>query len=664
VRSNDADNQKLSDEPDPALVAALSSSAADALAPVAPTTLAWSNAGDKVTLAWNASTDDVGVIAYDLYLGSVFIGAFDEPSVSLVGFRPGTPYDFTVRARDAAGNVSAPSNQVTVLLGFPRDTTPPTAPTTLTAFNVSSTSMKLSWTASIDDVKVVVYQVYAGRAVVATTIGTTSAAISGLTPGATYSFTVKAFDAANNVSAASAALSVTTHRLDGWTFYGSDQGLSEDIQDVSTDEAGNVYVAGGDAVYAKARAAQRFLRFDHANAGLTQNCNDPDQYTVATPPKPFYTCPVISVAGAAPGKAIIGFDMFKLEMYERPLWADWPIEAGGADVVAFDPAAGTLTRVRHVRVASPPHTICATATFYGRVTSCPDPYNYWWFAGRRLVARIVRIVVNHDTASPLYGDAWMGCQHATFAALLANAEARGLVDRTAGLGPEWVDAKDVWEHEHMALSGPLPGQDWVNGEGWALSIAPDGTIWGSNEYRTTFLGGYGADLSILNNPGAPDQDSDFWMNYPYLDLWPDPPDDYRSSQADAVRSMSHCPDGTLWIGSLTHGLARRAPDGSITYLSLPDPAMQDGVSAVACDPSDGSVWIGLAQVGGVLRYRGGVFERAYDPAGLPAFASHPPRSIQIDRWSSPRVVYFALTPDQDETGAITSGGGVAAYDGP
>lgn len=449
---------------------------------------------------------------------------------------------------------------------------------------------------------------------------------------------------------------------DGWTFYGTDQGLSKDIQDVSADEAGNVYVAGGDAVYAKGPADQRFLRFDHGNAGLTQNCNDFDQFTVATPPKPFYTCPIISVAGAAPGKAVIGFDMFNIEPFDGNTWAEWPMKAGGADVVTFDAAAGTLARARHVRVASPPHTICATATFEGRVTSCLDAANYWWNAGRRVMARIVRIVVNHDTTSPLYGDVWMAGKHGTFSALLARSEARGLVDRSAGFGPEWADAKDVWEHAHPVLSGTLPGQDFVNGEGWGLSIAPDGTPWGSNEYRTTFIEGYGADLTILSNPSGPAVNSDFFMG-PFLDLWPDPPNDFLTSQADAVRSLSHCPDGTLWIGSLTHGLARRAPDGTISFLSLPDPQMQNAVSAVACDPSDESVWIGLAQTGGVLRWRNGAFERAYDPAGLPDFATHPPQSIQIDRWSNPRVVYFAFMPYHDSTGAITNGGGVASYSG-
>jgi hypothetical protein len=83
----------------------------------------------------------------------------------------------------------------------------------------------------------------------------------------------------------------------------------------------------------------------------------------------------------------------------------------------------------------------------------------------------------------------------------------------------------------------------------------------------------------------------------------------------------------------------------------------EGVSAVACDPSDGSVWIGLA-AGGVMRLRGGALETV-DTTGLPAFTRHPVQSIQIDRWSSPRIVYFAFVASSDGT----VGGGVGAYDG-
>jgi hypothetical protein len=129
-------------------------------------------------------------------------------------------------------------------------------------------------------------------------------------------------------------------------------------------------------------------------------------------------------------------------------------------------------------------------------------------------------------------------------------------------------------------------------------------------------------------------------------------------------SLSFCKDGTLWMGSAGHGLARRdAATGAISTLGLPDPVTHgDNVTAVACDPSDGSVWIGLGS-GGAMRFKNGAFT-LLDPAGLPGFARQQVLSIQIDRWASPRVVYFAFLPVKDANGRITAPGGVAAYDGP
>ena len=150
-----------------------------------------------------------------------------------------------------------------------------------------------------------------------------------------------------------------------WTYYGGLQGLSPDVQDVSADEGGNVYVAGGDALYVKRRTDQSFLRFDAANAGLTKNCNDAADILVATPAKPFYQCRILAVAGASPGKAIIGFEGFGY----LAVATDWAIHAGGADVVAFDPDKGALARTRHVFLASPPHIVCGGAEARGPVAS-------------------------------------------------------------------------------------------------------------------------------------------------------------------------------------------------------------------------------------------------------------------------------------------------------
>jgi chitodextrinase len=91
------------------------------------------------------------------------------------------------------------------------DTSAPSAPSGLHATNVGSTSVTLSWNASSDNVGVAAYDVYAASTVVATASGgSTSTTVGNLTPGATYTFTVKARDAAGNTSPASAPLSVTT----------------------------------------------------------------------------------------------------------------------------------------------------------------------------------------------------------------------------------------------------------------------------------------------------------------------------------------------------------------------------------------------------------------------------------------------------------------------
>ena len=89
------------------------------------------------------------------------------------------------------------------------DTTPPTVPANLAASGTTSTSTTLSWTASTDNVGVTGYNAYRGTTLVGTTTGT-SFTNTGLTASTAYTYTVKAYDAAGNISAASNALTITT----------------------------------------------------------------------------------------------------------------------------------------------------------------------------------------------------------------------------------------------------------------------------------------------------------------------------------------------------------------------------------------------------------------------------------------------------------------------
>ncbi|RTY93887.1 GEVED domain-containing protein [Flavobacterium sp. GT3R68] len=103
------------------------------------------------------------------------------------------------------------------------DTVAPSAPSSLAASGTTQTTTNLSWTASTDNVAVTGYDVYQG-AVLKATVTTTSYAVTGLTAATAYTFSVKAKDAAGNVSAASNTLNVTT--LSGTAVYCASQGNS------------------------------------------------------------------------------------------------------------------------------------------------------------------------------------------------------------------------------------------------------------------------------------------------------------------------------------------------------------------------------------------------------------------------------------------------------
>lgn len=186
----------------------------DTQAPSAPSNLqATGTTTSSITLAWNASTDNVGVIGYDVYQGSTLVGNVSGSTLSYTntGLNPNTTYTYKVKAKDAAGNVSAYSNQVSALTDVVTggDTQVPTVPTSVIVSGTTASSVSLSWTASSDNVGVTGYNVYQGTTLALTVTGTT-ATVTGLAASTTYSFTVVAKDAAGNVSAGSAAVSATT----------------------------------------------------------------------------------------------------------------------------------------------------------------------------------------------------------------------------------------------------------------------------------------------------------------------------------------------------------------------------------------------------------------------------------------------------------------------
>lgn len=183
----------------------------DTIPPTVPTgVISPSQTSNSITLQWNASQDNVGVAGYDIYNGSSFVARTAATTYTVTGLPPSTTYSFTIKAADAAGNMSNASAPCSVTTLQPvADTEPPTVPKNLTSSAKTDTTVSLTWSPSTDNVAVAGYQVYQGNAQIASVTSTTYT-VTGLVPNTSYSFQVKAYDAAGNISNFSSVLTVKT----------------------------------------------------------------------------------------------------------------------------------------------------------------------------------------------------------------------------------------------------------------------------------------------------------------------------------------------------------------------------------------------------------------------------------------------------------------------
>jgi predicted esterase len=88
--------------------------ASDTQAPTAPANLAiTSTSRSSISLSWTASTDDVAVTQYDIYINGVKSYVTNKTFFTAYNLQYGLTYNFTIKARDFSNNVSPFSNQVT-----------------------------------------------------------------------------------------------------------------------------------------------------------------------------------------------------------------------------------------------------------------------------------------------------------------------------------------------------------------------------------------------------------------------------------------------------------------------------------------------------------------------------------------------------------------------
>jgi glucosylceramidase len=163
----------------------------------------------------------VRVDSTDLGNGSIETAAFKNPdgSLVLVALNSGTgSRTFQVRWNGQGFTYTLAGSSSATFKWTPGggggDTTPPSAPSGLTSPSHTDVSVALSWGASSDNVGVTGYRVYRNGTQVGTPTAT-SYTDTGLTASTAYTYTVKAVDAAGNLSAASNSVAVTTNASSG-----------------------------------------------------------------------------------------------------------------------------------------------------------------------------------------------------------------------------------------------------------------------------------------------------------------------------------------------------------------------------------------------------------------------------------------------------------------
>ncbi|MGC1214054.1 MAG: DNRLRE domain-containing protein [Micromonospora sp.] len=185
---------------------AVTTAGPDTTPPTAPDGLAATATPDAVTLTWSPAADNVGVAAYTVLRDGAEVATVTATSYADSSVPADEPHTWTVRAVDAAANVSADSSPVTAV----RDTLAPSPPPNLRVTDVAPGAVGLAWDASTDNVAVVRYRLFRDGSLLTETAGQTFLDETVGSTGTSHTYLVTAVDAAGNASEPSNAASVIT----------------------------------------------------------------------------------------------------------------------------------------------------------------------------------------------------------------------------------------------------------------------------------------------------------------------------------------------------------------------------------------------------------------------------------------------------------------------
>nr|WP_084911781.1 5'/3'-nucleotidase SurE [Rouxiella badensis] len=219
----------------------------DTTAPSVPTHLHGEATASSIHLTWTASTDDnaAGVHHYEIYRNNVKISDAPSHEYTDVNLQENVEYHYTVKAVDAANNISAASDVLSIKTekAPAHDAQAPTIPTQLVATQVAQNSVTLTWKASTDNVKVLGYEIFRNGKL-AFNVKEIRVEDKNLQPDTTYHYQISATDISGNKSGLSEMLSVTTKEKsddNGGAHPAYKEGTHYQAGDIVTAADGNAY---------------------------------------------------------------------------------------------------------------------------------------------------------------------------------------------------------------------------------------------------------------------------------------------------------------------------------------------------------------------------------------------------------------------------------------
>lgn len=194
----------------------------DNIAPTKPEGIAAAEKTVKtIQLKWNASTDNIGVTGYDIFIDNKRFGfkPVKDTVILISDLNPSAEYEFKLVAYDYAGNVSDTS---IVTISTAADIEAPTTPILYPTTQNSSSEIAVNWKTSSDNSDVAYYDLYnkgkllKGKIPAHEYMGIKVEGdymlykITGLDINTTYDFSLKAVDLAGNESGFSNVLNMKT----------------------------------------------------------------------------------------------------------------------------------------------------------------------------------------------------------------------------------------------------------------------------------------------------------------------------------------------------------------------------------------------------------------------------------------------------------------------